>query len=175
MDDLGWSSEVPTFRPNGDLPVQVFLSIFEHEHRGGSDDRQMVDNALESLVGVRKKQMDELRRQTSWPDFRKTMLKYFREEEDQLERKVGLLQRLFKGQGEDCHHYLIRVRYVAGLIKTSVACECPAVFVDVGEWTKVLFLAGLSREDKVSGPNVWQYQLQFVFLSNDSSTSKSSK
>ena len=157
MEEGRWpGSAIPSFRPHGDLPVQVFMSILEHEHqRQGSSrqttDRVMVDAALECLTGVRKKQMDELRRQSTWADFRQTMIKYFREEPDDLERKVGLLQSLFKGQDEDCHHYLIRVRHVAGLVKTSVACQCPSpAFVDVGEWTKVLFLAGLSRDDKAS-------------------------
>ena len=40
-----------------------------------------------------------------------------------------------------------RVRYVAGLIRSSVSCECPTFLVDVEEWTRVLFMAGMATKN----------------------------
>jgi len=144
-----------TFSPNNaELPVQVFLSILEYENGGDEADTEedpvQVEKALVHLDSnkIRKKQMEALRSQTSWRDFKALMSRYFARDEEPLYNKVVLLQSLFKSPEENCHHYLIRVRYVAGLIRSSVSCECPTFLVDVEEWTRVLFMAGLDQKER---------------------------
>ena len=74
------------------------------------DDPVQVEKALVHLDSnkIRKKQMEALRSQTSWRDFKALMSRYFARDEEPLYNKVVLLQSLFKSPEENCHHYLIR-------------------------------------------------------------------
>ena len=74
------------------------------------EDPVQVQKALVHLDSnkIRKKQMEALRSQTSWRDFKALMSRYFARDEEPLYNKVVLLQSLFKSPEENCHHYLIR-------------------------------------------------------------------
>jgi len=167
-EQTSWK-EVPIFQPNGDLPVQVFLSIVEHEQFVGSgqigfpEDAVLVENAMACLDKrrVRKKLMDEIGKQQTWLDFKSVMIKHFKQS-DSLGQKAHLLQTLFKGSDENCHHYLIRVKHLSGIIRQA-SCECPAVSDQSDELTKVLFLAGLAQEDRdFSAPFIQGMELEAV-------------
>ena len=55
------------------------------------------------------------------------------------------LRSLVKNPTENAHHFLIRVRYVAGLFKEMLTCECPRFTVDVESIARILFLSGLEK------------------------------
>ena len=52
---------------------------------------------------------------------------------------------MVKNPTENAHHFLIRVRYVAGLFKEMLTCECPRFTVDVESIARILFLSGLEK------------------------------
>ena len=73
----------------------------------------------------------------SWQELKTHLIKAL-SRESSVDQNVQLLKSLTKGPSENCQHYLIRAKYVAGLLRSLSAEEC----------TKILFLAGLEDYER---------------------------
>ena len=143
----------PLFKPSDmNYPVQVFISVMEHTAKKSGafhSDTDMIAHAVSQLDPdeIHQDKAQELRDLPTWSDF-KAALTHDYEKILTLGQKVDLYRSLNRHANEDSFHYLFRVKYAAGLIREMVSCECQEGSVDVGEWAKVLFLAGLDEIDQ---------------------------
>merc|ERR1719419_2060625 len=90
--------------------------------------------------------MGIISRQETWQGFRAKLLEMFAHQHTAAST-VKLLKSLVKGPGEDCHHFVIRVCFVARLLLSS--CQCPNVgdelaislfYAGLGDWERELCL-----------------------------------
>jgi len=138
---------------SGNFPIQLFLSIMEHEANGKSDE-ELTSLVIQHLDVEDKQQLtDQLIKacQNTWTEVKSTLVNEFGCESS-VQHKTQLLRSLAKGPGENCQHYLIRVRYVTSMIHSAnpTTCNCNAAAADTSldEWTRVLFLAGLQDTER---------------------------
>ena len=140
------------FKPsNIDYPVQVFIAVIDHSAQTGSfnSDLDLIDYAVSQLdtSEIHRSKIEQLKNLTSWADF-KADLTYTYEKKLTFAQKLEMFQSLNKQLDEDSFHYLFRVQYAASLIKESVSCACKETSINVEEWAKILFLAGLDPTDQ---------------------------
>ena len=130
------------FNPNRvDFPVEVFLTIMEHDlkHSSVADDKEKIAFAMAHVDCDLPNMMGKMK---TWEDFKARMnVIYGRNITTQT--RVVLLKSLVMGEGENPFHFLIRASYVASVL--SMDCKCSSI--DAAEMTKVLFMAGLSQDE----------------------------
>ena len=99
------------------VPVEVVISIMEHETSFLSSDKEKIRSAMLRLniqdIGMAN--MDEIYKQETWLDFKSKLTEIFAREKTSRCKAI-LLKNLVKRVEEDCHHYIIRVRYIASLL-----------------------------------------------------------
>ena len=149
-DSKDWHPQF--FRPsNSTYPVQVFLSVLEHsaKERGLYTDSDMIAYAITQLdiTEIPQAKIALFSQQATWDNFKSVLLLAYNKN-PLFDEKVDLFKSLTKGAKEDCYHYLIRIRYAADLIRSSVICSCDPASINVGEWAKILFMAGIEPYER---------------------------
>lgn len=140
-----WGSQL--FKPSSsNYPVQVFISILEHKAKGKglSTDADLIAYAISHLdtSEIQEAKIQQFSDQATWDGFKSALLLAYNKKL-LFDEKVDLFKSLAKGAFEDCYHYLVRIRYAASLIKESVTCQCDETSIDVSEWARILFMAGI--------------------------------
>ena len=121
---------------NPTLPIQVFLSIVEHEgNTKGLSETDMVALAVRHLDVPPSSAFKSI---TQWPELKALLIKSYGHEEAVVgtEQKLVLLSSLSKGPTENCYHFLLKVKHAVAQI------------VGPEEWTQLLFLLGLSYDER---------------------------
>ena len=117
------SKELVTFSSqNPCLPVELFLSIVEHE----SEFKDAVKLAMSRIDPSSLDEhpvLSELEEGITWAGFKSLMEKTFHREPSHRDN-VQLLRSLVKGDSEDNRHYLLRTQYVAGTILNIIFVFC---------------------------------------------------
>ena len=145
-----WGSQL--FSPSNSIyPVKVFISVLEHsaKDRGLFDAADIIAYAISMLdtAEIPRAKIELLSHQVTWENFKSVLLLAYNKMPS-LDEKVDLFRSLTKGANEDCYHYLIRVRYAADLIKNSVTCSCDKGSINVEDWAKILFMAGIEPYER---------------------------
>ena len=80
---------------------------------------------------------DRLPNFQTWHELKSHLIKMLGQEPT-VSHRFQMLKSLTKGPSENCQHYLIRSKYVAGMLRSISIEEC----------TKILFLVGLQPDEK---------------------------
>ena len=161
-----------SFSPASPLfPVEVFLATVEQE-RMNKPDSVLIQTAKANMLidALPEGVIQSFTSVTSWQGFKGVMLKHF-QRKPTLSFKVNLVQSLVKGPAEKPSHFALRVRHVAGLLKTLSTCECPPFMIDAEGLARVLFLAGLEKWEAdlciMHGGSEWSLEEMAALLSTD--------
>ena len=132
MGSLGFK-----FTPlNPSLPVQVFVSIIEHESTTrGLDESSTISFALDHLDSSNVQRSD-LVGSDSWPRLKALLISQFGGKQCRTEEKLEQISSLTKSPAENCHHFLLKVKHLVSQVAGP------------DEWTQLLFLLGLSYEER---------------------------
>ena len=118
------------------FPIEVFISIVEHEAKTSSlDDKGTVSLMLSHLSPKNVNGFD-FQNTSNWSDLKVQLIQSFSQQYVNTQQKLDSLLSLHKKPMENCYHFFLRCQHVAKLVH------------NINEWTEILFLMGLSHDER---------------------------
>jgi len=145
-EDEDWRSTLQFTASNPSFPIEVFISIMDHEASVNRwSDNVVVDQVLSRMDFLTQSEKDKIAHLGLWSNVKSYLILQYTHEPT-LTEKIMLLKSLFKAPSEKYPHYLIRVKYAARKLMELAPCQCASAKAS-SELEKLLFFAGLDEFD----------------------------